>query len=85
MYTGVTDQVINQTIPNCADTCPLDEFLESMRDVTPADDELYCFGREEDIARLMMNSASTSVNRALALASTSLAILLLLHLTVLSH
>ncbi|EFN76082.1 venom acid phosphatase Acph-1 [Harpegnathos saltator] len=42
LWTGVTEQVIVQTIPGCAELCPLEEFLNIVKDILPNDEEYYC-------------------------------------------
>ncbi|KAL0125244.1 hypothetical protein PUN28_004407 [Cardiocondyla obscurior] len=42
LWTGVTEQLIVQTIPGCAETCPFEKFLDIVKDVLPNDDEYYC-------------------------------------------
>ncbi|XP_033231389.1 venom acid phosphatase Acph-1-like [Belonocnema kinseyi] len=43
-WTGVTEKLIPQTISGCKDICPLDEFLNLLKDVIPSDEEYYCYG-----------------------------------------
>ncbi|XP_011881184.1 PREDICTED: venom acid phosphatase Acph-1-like isoform X2 [Vollenhovia emeryi] len=42
LWTGVTEQLIVQTIPGCAEMCPFEDFLDIVKDVLPSDDEYYC-------------------------------------------
>lgn len=42
LWTGVTEQLIVQTIPGCAELCPFEEFLNIVNDILPNDDEYYC-------------------------------------------
>ncbi|TGZ39027.1 Venom acid phosphatase Acph-1 [Temnothorax longispinosus] len=47
LWTGVTEQLIVQTIPGCAEICPFEDFLNIVKDILPSDDEYYC--RREDL------------------------------------
>lgn len=40
MWTGVTEQLINQRIPGCNELCPLEQFLNILSDVIPNVDEV---------------------------------------------
>ncbi|KAG7202134.1 hypothetical protein KM043_015820 [Ampulex compressa] len=42
LWTGVTEQLVTQTVPGCAELCPFDEFLRVVKDVIPNDDEYHC-------------------------------------------
>ncbi|EZA51681.1 hypothetical protein DMN91_004205 [Ooceraea biroi] len=42
LWTGVTEQLITQTIPGCTELCPFEKFLDIVKDVLPNDDEYYC-------------------------------------------
>ncbi|KAL6448953.1 hypothetical protein ACFW04_000589 [Cataglyphis niger] len=42
LWTGVTEQLIIQTIPGCTELCPFEKFLDIVKDVLPNDDEYYC-------------------------------------------
>ncbi|GAB1861179.1 Venom acid phosphatase Acph-1 [Camponotus japonicus] len=42
LWTGVTKQLIIQTIPGCTELCPFVKFLDIIKDVLPNDDEYYC-------------------------------------------
>lgn len=42
LWTGVSERLIGQTIPGCAELCPFARFLDIVRDVLPNDDEYYC-------------------------------------------
>lgn len=42
LWTGVTEQLIIQTIPGCTELCPFVKFLDIIKDVLPNDDEYYC-------------------------------------------
>lgn len=42
LWTGVTEQLITQTIPGCTELCPFEKFLDIVKNVLPNDDEYYC-------------------------------------------
>ncbi|XP_015606223.1 venom acid phosphatase Acph-1 [Cephus cinctus] len=46
LWTGVTERLIVQTVPGCTEICPLDVFLDLMKNVIPTDAEYYCYGTE---------------------------------------
>ena len=47
LWTGVSEQLIIQTIPGCAELCPFDQFLGIVKDVIPKDDEYHCHPGEK--------------------------------------
>lgn len=42
LWTGVTEQLIIQTIPGCTELCPFDQFLAIVKNVLPIDEEYRC-------------------------------------------
>jgi len=42
VWTGVTEQLLTQTIPGCTELCPFAKFLDIVKDVLPNDDEYHC-------------------------------------------
>lgn len=42
LWTGVTEELIIQTIPGCTELCPFVKFLNIVKDVLPNDDEYSC-------------------------------------------
>ncbi|XP_003700180.1 venom acid phosphatase Acph-1 [Megachile rotundata] len=47
LWTGVSEQLIIETIPGCVELCPFDQFLSIVKDVIPRDDEYYCHPGEK--------------------------------------
>ncbi|XP_033330087.2 venom acid phosphatase Acph-1 [Megalopta genalis] len=41
-WTGVSEQLKIQTMPGCTELCPLDQFLDIVKDVLPSDEEYNC-------------------------------------------
>ncbi|XP_076663454.1 venom acid phosphatase Acph-1 [Andrena cerasifolii] len=46
-WTGVTEQIVIETIPGCTELCPFDQFLDVVKDVMPRDDEYHCSANQE--------------------------------------
>ncbi|XP_076643513.1 venom acid phosphatase Acph-1 [Halictus rubicundus] len=42
LWTGVSEELIIQTIPGCAELCPFEQYLDIVRDVLPTDEEYSC-------------------------------------------
>ncbi|CAL7951907.1 unnamed protein product [Xylocopa violacea] len=42
LWTGVSEQLVIQTIPGCAELCPLEDFFAIVKDILPNDEEYYC-------------------------------------------
>ncbi|KZC05263.1 Venom acid phosphatase Acph-1, partial [Dufourea novaeangliae] len=42
IWTGVSEQLIIQTIPGCTELCPFEQFLNIVKDVLPNDEEYSC-------------------------------------------
>ncbi|XP_017753423.1 PREDICTED: venom acid phosphatase Acph-1-like [Eufriesea mexicana] len=46
LWTGVSEQLIIQTVPGCTELCPLNDFIGIVKDVLPSNDEYYCHPTE---------------------------------------
>ncbi|XP_076754256.1 venom acid phosphatase Acph-1 [Xylocopa sonorina] len=42
LWTGVSEQLTIQTIRNCVELCPLEDFFAIVKDILPSDEEYYC-------------------------------------------
>ncbi|XP_011308148.1 venom acid phosphatase Acph-1 [Fopius arisanus] len=47
LWTGITEQLVSQRIPGCPEFCPLDDFLEILRDVIPNEKEGDCWSNHD--------------------------------------
>lgn len=43
LWTGVTEELITLRLKNCDEICPIDKYLEIMKDIIPSDDETNCY------------------------------------------
>ncbi|XP_020285852.1 venom acid phosphatase Acph-1-like [Pseudomyrmex gracilis] len=59
LWTGVTEELIPQKIPGCAEFCPFNEFLAIVKNVLPNDNEYRCLPDEEKSGADYRSAANT--------------------------
>ncbi|KYN18413.1 PREDICTED: venom acid phosphatase Acph-1-like isoform X1 [Trachymyrmex cornetzi] len=69
LWSGVTEQLKVQTIPDCTEICPFEDFLRIVKDVLPSDDEYYC--RRDKTEDLKKNAHHRSSAACIAYDKTS--------------
>ncbi|KAK2577299.1 hypothetical protein KPH14_003433 [Odynerus spinipes] len=62
LWTGVTEQLVIQAIPNCSDICPYEEFRRLLKDVIATDEDRLCRRREHNAHRHTSSSTRITVN-----------------------
>ncbi|XP_012243243.1 venom acid phosphatase Acph-1-like [Bombus impatiens] len=80
-WTGVSEQLMIETIPGCTELCPLENFFAIVKDVLPSDDEYHCHPTEN----IKMSSNSEQVytsGSSLAVGKTSYYVISSLFLTI---
>ncbi|XP_046814492.1 venom acid phosphatase Acph-1-like isoform X1 [Vespa crabro] len=43
LWTGVTEELITLKLKNCDEICPIDTYLEIVKDIIPSDDDTNCY------------------------------------------
>ncbi|XP_014616757.1 PREDICTED: venom acid phosphatase Acph-1-like [Polistes canadensis] len=43
LWTGVSEQLITLKLKNCDEICPIDTYLDIVKDVIPSDDDINCY------------------------------------------
>ncbi|XP_012269189.2 venom acid phosphatase Acph-1-like [Athalia rosae] len=61
LWTGVTERLITQSIPGCNELCPLDEFLNLLKDVIPSDEEYLCGSEKKNSGSKLFGIKNTWV------------------------
>lgn len=61
LWTGVTEQLIVQTIPGCSEMCPFEDLLDIIKDILPNDDEYYCRRNKTENLKPHHRSSATRI------------------------
>ncbi|XP_015116142.1 venom acid phosphatase Acph-1 [Diachasma alloeum] len=48
LWTGITEHLVSQRIPGCPELCPLDDFLDILREVIPNEKEGNCWSHHDN-------------------------------------